>query len=235
MDAARLKAFVDVFGQRYSEILRIALSKGSDEEIFKWFLASILFGAPIRDTSAMKTYEAFEKHGVLTSKRILETGWDGLVKILDEGGYTRYDFKTADKLLEVMGNLEQVYQGSLIALCREASDARDLEKRVKSLGKGVGEVTVNIFLRDLRDGWQKADPEPSLVVIQAAKNLGVLKQEKGEEALPGLKKFWRKNGIRGKSFVDFETALVRFGKDFCRKGRSAKCSFKKSCPTQKAT
>jgi hypothetical protein len=36
----------------------------------------------------------------LTPKQILKTGWDDLVKILDEGGYTRYDFKTADRLLE---------------------------------------------------------------------------------------------------------------------------------------
>ena len=39
--------------------------------------------------------------GVLSPSKILETGWDGLVEILDEGGYTRYDFKTATKILEI--------------------------------------------------------------------------------------------------------------------------------------
>ncbi|MCJ7633095.1 hypothetical protein MUP77_11975, partial [Candidatus Bathyarchaeota archaeon] len=63
-------------------------------------LASLLFGAPITESSVVKTYNCFQKHGVLTPKQILKTGWDDLVKILDEGGYTRYDFKTADKLLE---------------------------------------------------------------------------------------------------------------------------------------
>ncbi|MDH7564081.1 MAG: hypothetical protein QHH24_04265 [Candidatus Bathyarchaeota archaeon] len=44
------------WGQRYSEILGIDLSEGGKEEIFKWFLASLLFGAPIKESSALKTY-----------------------------------------------------------------------------------------------------------------------------------------------------------------------------------
>lgn len=62
----------------------------------------MLFGAPITETSVIKTYRCFQKYGVLTPKKILESEWEGLVKILDEGSYTRYDFKTADKLLAVM-------------------------------------------------------------------------------------------------------------------------------------
>ena len=55
----------------------------------------------------MKTYRCFEKHGVLAPTKIVETNWDELVKILDEGNYTRYDYKTADKLLLVMVTLSR--------------------------------------------------------------------------------------------------------------------------------
>jgi len=82
MKRESLKALVKDFGQKYSEILDINLKDGRDEEIFKWFLASILFGAPITETSVIKTYKCFQKYSVLTPKRILETGWDGLVRIL---------------------------------------------------------------------------------------------------------------------------------------------------------
>ncbi len=99
MKTAELKALLDKCGQKYSEILGIDLSKGKDEEIFKWFFASLLFGAPITESSVIKTYKSFEKYDVLTPQKIVRTGWEGLVKILDEGSYTRYDFKTADKLL----------------------------------------------------------------------------------------------------------------------------------------
>jgi endonuclease III len=228
-----LKALVENFGIRYSEILGTDLTSGKDEEIFKWFLASILFGAPITETSVIKTYKCFQKYDVLTPKRILQTGWDGLVRILDEGNYTRYDFKTADKLLEVMQNLIQKYDGSLTILYNKASDMQDLENRLKDLGKGIGNVTVNIFLRELRDVWDKAEPEPTNLVLLAAKNLGIIKKEAREKALRQLRDFWSKNEVEGKSFINFETALLRLGKDFCRKGKCASCPVKSECSAPK--
>lgn len=119
-------------------------------EIFKWFLASKLFGARIGTNIAIKTYKGFEKRGVVSPERILETGWDGLVRILDDGGYVRYDFSTATKLLEIMEDLKRDYNGDLNRLQQKAGDEKDLEYRLKSLGKGIGAVTVNIFLRELR-------------------------------------------------------------------------------------
>jgi hypothetical protein len=221
MKIENLKAFVDSFGRRYSEILGIDLSKGKDDEIFKWFLAAVLFGAPITESSAIKTYRCFQKADVLTPERILETGWDGLVKILDEGSYTRYDFKTADKLLEVMNNLTEKYDGSLSLMRVQASDARDLENRLKSLGKGIGDVTVSIFLRELRMIWEKADPNPTNLEILAAKETGiVMKDATPQSALEQLKAFWQKNKVSDKFFVNFETALLRLGKDLRKKGKA---------------
>jgi hypothetical protein len=221
MKKTDLRALVEDFGQRYSEILGIDLSNGKEEELFKWFLASVLFGAPISENSAIKTYKCFQKNDVLTPKRILKTGWEGLVRILDEGGYTRYDFKTADKLLLVMQNLTEKYKGSLNRLFEEASDADDLEKRLKDLGKGIGDVTVSIFLRELRDIWKKADPNPTALVVLAAKNLKIVENEvDAKTTLKQLKAFWLRNKISGKSFIDFETALFRMGKDFRWKRRT---------------
>ena len=215
-----LTSLVDSLGQRYSEFLGIHLDGDDDKEIFKWFLTAVLFGAPITETSVVKTYKYFERHGVLTPKKIVETGWDGLVAILDEGSYTRYDYKTADKLLEVMRNLNAKYGGSLNTLHEKASDKADLERLLKELGKGIGDVTVSIFLRELRGVWSKADPKPTPLVILAAKKLGIIREESPEKALKELKEFWTKNEWAGKSFINFETALLRFGRDLRRKRRS---------------
>jgi endonuclease III len=236
MKRERLEALVESFGKMYSEILGIDLSEGKDEEVFKWFLASVLFGAPINEKSVIKTFKCFQKHNVLTPKGILETGWDDLNRILDEGSYTRYDFKTADKLLEVMQNLAEKYSGSLTTMCNGASDARDLEKKLKGLGKGIGDVSASIFLRDLRDVWEKADPIPTRLVVFAAENLGIAKKNaEAHDALEQLKGFWSKSKVTGKSFVDFETALLRLGKDFCRKKKCTVCLVKDECLIHKAT
>jgi endonuclease III len=229
MEKKTLESLVNNYGERCSEILEINLAGKDDEEIFKWFLASVLFGAPITESSVTKTYRCFEKREVLTPNRILETGWDGLVEILDEGGYTRYDFKTADKLLEVMRNFVEKYNGSPNELHERASDSRDLENRLKSLGKGIGDVTVRIFLRELRGIWQKAAPRPTGLVITAARNLGLIRDEAVENVLKQLEDFWAENRVAGKSFVNFETALLRIGKDFCRKRKCAFCPVKNVC------
>jgi len=229
MKQKMLRTLIDNFGKRYSDILGINLESKDDKEVFKWFLASLLFGAPITERSAIKTYRCFERHGIITPEKILETGWDGLVQILDEGSYTRYDFKTSDKLLEVMGNLIKEYDGNLSFLHEESLDSLDLEGRLKYLGKGIGNVTVGIFLRELRDIWGKADPKPTPLVILAAKNLGIVEEESPKKALKELKEFWRMNKVPEKTFVNLETALLRVGKDFCRKGKCKQCLLRHQC------
>lgn len=218
-------------GKRFSRSLNIELSSAKSEEIFKWFLASILFGARISETIVINTYKQFEKEKVLSAQKILDTCWDGLVRILDDGGYVRYDFKTATKLLEIMESLSRLYESDLNKLHLQAKDSSDLENRLKNLGKGIGDVTVNIFLRELRGIWQKADSLPSDLVILAARNLGLISFEirSKKEILNELKSVWQKNKVRGKDFVDFEAALLRLGKAFCRKEKCETCVVKNFC------
>ncbi|MEM3161894.1 MAG: hypothetical protein QW056_02745 [Candidatus Bathyarchaeia archaeon] len=224
-----LKDLIENFGTKYSEILGIKLESEEEEEIFKWFLACLLFGAPIRESTAIKTYRQFEKRGILTPESIVGTGWHGIVAVLDDGGYTRYDFKTADKLLEVMRNLLEHYGGKLTRIHSSASDPQNLEDKLKNLGKGVGSTTVNIFLRELRGIWEKARPSPAGLVVLAARNLGILRDRASEGILQQLEEFWLNNALPGKSFVNFESALLRLGKNFCRKRKCPKCPFVKDC------
>ncbi len=157
----------------YSEELGIDLKEGSDREIFKWFLASVLFGARISEAIAKRTYRTFEKYDLLTPQRILGAGWDFLVNpIMREGGYVRYDEKTSREILRNCEMLMGDFGGSLNRLHREARDTRDLERELL-LFYGVGPVTVNIFLRELRPYWTKADPEPLAAVIEAARHWGI--------------------------------------------------------------
>ncbi|MFQ6002544.1 MAG: hypothetical protein ACE5KJ_02230 [Candidatus Zixiibacteriota bacterium] len=226
-----IKFLLKKLGQKFSTSLNIELSSADSEEIFKWFLASILFGARISETIVINTYKQFEKVGVLSAQEILDAGWDGLVRILDDGGYVRYDFKTATKLLEIMGALKELYEGDLNKLHVEAKDSSDLRNKLKNLGKGIGDVTVNIFLRELRGTWQKADPLPSDLVILSARNLRLLlpKVRSKKEILNELKSVYQKNKIKGKDFVDFEAALLRLAKDFCRKEKCEVCVVKNFC------
>jgi hypothetical protein len=229
-----IKPLVRQLGKKFSVRLGIDLASLENSEVFKWFLASILFGARISETIVVNTYREFEKEKILSPEAILGTGWDGLVEILDRGGYVRYDFKTATKLLEVMGSLKDKYGGNLNTLHKDSLDSKDLEKRIKNLGKGIGEVTVGIFLRELRGLWRKADPPLSPLVVTAIRNLVLLDRDTANRsALRSLKFLWERNSIRGRDFADLEVALLRLGKDWCRRGRCSECRLRKYCPSSK--
>ncbi len=135
-------------GKIYSKDLGINLKSGREKELFKWFLACLLFGKPIQQNVARKTYFEFEKENLLSPDNILKAGWDKLVKVLDNGHYVRYDFSTATKLLEICKALKKHY-GSITNLMKQSKNKKELAKRLQEF-KGVGPVTVKIFLRDIK-------------------------------------------------------------------------------------
>ncbi len=157
----------------YSEELGISLAAADDREYFKWFLASLLFGGHISESIAKNTYRAFARHDLLAPERILDAGFDYLVNpIMREGGYVRYDGRKSTQILRDCEYLLQTYGGSLSALHEEAADSGDLERRLQTF-YGIGPVTVNIFLREMRPYWSKARPEPLPAVQAMAVALGI--------------------------------------------------------------
>jgi hypothetical protein len=204
---------VKEFGGSYAKELGINLFRADRVEIHKWFLAALLYGARISGKIAAKTYAQFQSAGIISPKEISNAGWNELVRLLGRGGYRRYDFKTADKLLEVSNILLQDYAGDLNVLHCLAADGPDLEQRIKRLGKGVGDVTVNIFLREMRSIWPKAQPLPSKQTVQAARALGLIANDLADrmDILEALKAAAQEDGLKPDDFPDFEAALVRYG------------------------
>jgi len=186
----------------YSEELGLNLSVAEDR--FKWFLASLLFAKRISADIAKKTFRRFVEENLTTPDRILAAGWDRLVEVLDSGGYVRYDFSTATNILRTVKLLKDKYDGDLERLHEEASNPKDLEKRLMEF-KGFGPIAVNIFLRELRGIWSKAQPKPSSSAIEVANRLGLKEVER------------------------FEQKLVRLYLEYCKKRRCKKCPVEKYC------
>jgi endonuclease III len=186
----------------YSRELGLDLRRPSDR--FKWFLASMLFAKRISSEIAKKTYLMFEAEGLVTPDDILRAGWDKLVKVLDAGGYVRYDFSTASTLLETMKKIQNL--GGLERLHSEAENSEDLERRLQEL-KGIGPVATNIFLRELRGIWLKAKPKPSAIALELGRGLGLDRQ----------------------AVEKFESALVRIYLEYCKRGICEKCPVKRLC------
>lgn len=196
---ADIKKLIEELGEPYSEMLGIDLRKG-EQAYMKWFLAAFLYAKPIREESATKTYRVFEANGITTPNAIIRAGWDRLVQLLGEGGYRRYDESTATRLLSIADHLLKEYDGKLSRLYEEAKDEQDLERRIRELGKGIGPVTVEVFLRDIQKVWPKADPPLVPDVREAATELGI----------KDVKAYAREHNI---DLVRLETALHRYARN----------------------
>ncbi len=105
----------------------IHLHELNPAEIYKWFLAALLYGARISEAIASRTWQVLKRYDILTPERVIDAGWERLVALLDEGGYVRYDYKTATKLLAVDQSLLDQYASNLNDLHATAADAYDLE------------------------------------------------------------------------------------------------------------
>jgi len=211
-----IQALLEKYRGSFARELGLDLNSGPEARQ-QWFLAAVLFGAPISGVLAARTFRVFLAAGVYSPAAILAQGWDNLVTLLDQGGYARYDFKTATKLLQVMESLQQYEQPSLESLQAAASGAQDLERRLRELAPGIGPATVNIFLRELRGIWPKADPDLSPLAQAAAEQAGLLPRGLNpREALLHLQRRWETEPAPGFDFADLEAALVRLGLDLRR-------------------
>ncbi|MCD6513236.1 MAG: hypothetical protein J7K61_06520 [Thermoplasmata archaeon] len=187
-----MQEFVKKYGKKYSHILGIDVGR----EPFKWFLASMLFGAPIREETAIKTYRIFEEHGLTDPESIVKAGMERIVELLDKGGYTRYDMKTARKIIEACKKIIQ--KGGF------SSIMKNLNYEELKLAPGIGRGTINIFLRELG-----VKHEIGEYAALAASQHGVLRN--GKIILDGVDE------------VEAEIAMMKLGRDFCKKRKCKLC------------
>ncbi len=131
----------------FAKELGIDLSSKEEAAYFKWFLACLLFGKPIQQEVAKKTYFEFVNEDLVNPDAILQAGWDKLVEVLDRGHYVRYDFSTATKLLDVCRQLKEKYQ-TITNLLHQSHTFGELSTRLQEF-KGIGPKTTEIFLRDM--------------------------------------------------------------------------------------
>ncbi|MGK9049649.1 DNA methylase [Stutzerimonas chloritidismutans] len=124
-----------------------------EAELFKWFVASFLFGKRIQRDIAAEAYRVLvERNRLDTPHKLRDCGQRRLVQLLGQARYVRYDESTAARLLKLGDKLLTEYDGRLGRL-RELGETRDgVEKRLLAF-EGVGPKTMEIFLREAARVW----------------------------------------------------------------------------------
>lgn len=217
-------------GGSYSRLLGIRLAGMESDETFKWFVAAVLLGSPVRAGSALSAYRALDSRALLDPKGLAAVDESDLVDCLLAAGITGYTRRIAATLRLAAGSLVVDYDADINRLHFFAEDASDLNRRLRLLGRKVPHRAVNLFLREMRGVWEKAHPGLSDAAVEAARCLGIIGNHNvAGEVAEELHATWERTGHAGRTYADFEVALVRLGENYCEMRRCISCPMKKLC------
>jgi len=201
---AMARRLVEALGGRYSSELGIDVD-ASDAQVERWFLAATLFGTRISAAVAQRTFHVLEAAGLNRIAQARHVSWEALVALLDQGGYTRYDFRTATRLQELSDAVHERFGDDVAEIGRRYRSYPELSAQLDAL-PGWGPVTVRLFLRELRGVWPGAAPPLDERAGAGARHLGLLEQHGRRDPLEVITTLARRAGLDRR---DLESALVR--------------------------
>lgn len=126
----------------------LGIDPGTDQGMFDWLLASMLFGRPVPQRTAAAAYAKFKADGWDTPEHFIADDHHPLWHELWEGGYHRMSSVMSEELRDAMRALIDEWGGSVARLVRTSSSPQEVSARLQAF-KGVGPKTAEIFLREI--------------------------------------------------------------------------------------
>lgn len=167
------RAVLDEYGTTFAEELGLHPEKNTPAELFRLFLFALLASARISGSIAVRAAEALSRAGWTTPKRMEKSTWRERTDVLNRSGYARYDERTSRMLGETVSKLLEKYGGDLRKLRARAENDPVRERELLEEFKGIGDVGVDIFFREVQLAWGELFPFADAVPIESAKKLGL--------------------------------------------------------------
>lgn len=187
-------------GRTFAEELGIKLDRPGPSALYRLLCASTLLSARIRASVATKAARALFDKGWTSAEKVTQSSWEERTKTLNEAGYARYDERTSTMLGESAQLLVDRYRGDLRRLRDEAEGDPKKERQLLKEFKGIGDVGVDIFFREVQLAWDELFPFADRRALAASKRLGL-----GGDARELLEV------VGQKDFPRLVAALVRVG------------------------
>ncbi|MFE7754615.1 endonuclease [Streptomyces sp. NPDC057429] len=210
-DRETLDTLLLLHGTTYADEAGIRL-RDTPQPLYQLLVLSDLLSARIRASVAVASARALYAQGMRTPRRMAEATWQQRVDALGEGGYRRYDERTATQLGDGAVQLLDAYGGDLRRLRRGAEGVTGAVREALQRFPGVGPTGADIFLREVQTVWPETAPYLDAKALQGAERLGL---PTSPAALTRLAK--------GRDPAVFAAALVRtaLDKDAAASVRSA--------------
>jgi hypothetical protein len=198
IDQKIVRAVLERHGRTFAQELRIDVAKGTPAPLFRLLCAAMLLGARIDAGIATEAARNLARRGWRSPRKLAESAWEERVEALNEAGYTRYQERTATMLGDLTAQLLDRWHGDLRRLRDDAGrEPREERKRLTEF-KGIGDVSVDIFFREIQVSWKELFPFADRRVLDAAGRLELPKDAARLAKLSG-----------GRDYARLATALVR--------------------------
>jgi len=183
------EALLEQHGRTFADELRIDVAKGTPSPLFRLLCASMLMSARISCSIAAEAARNLSRRGWRTPHRLAASTRQQRVSELNGAGYTRYQERTATMLGELAELVVDRYRGDLRRL-REAADRKPkLERKLLKEFKGMGDVGVDIFFREVQVTWEELFPFADRRALDAAGRLALGKDPRALVTLVGERRF----------------------------------------------
>lgn len=190
---------LDRYGQTYANEAGFTV-KDTPAPLFRLLVLSTLLSARIGADIAVAAARRLADEGWTTPDKLAATSWEERVHALNDSGYARYDESTSRMLGESVELLLDRWDGDLRKLREDADGDPDaIRTRLKQF-KGIGDVGVDIFLREVQGVWDELHPFVDDRTLDSARALDL-----GDDAAALAKRCDRED------FPRLVSALVRVG------------------------
>ncbi|MFE4369321.1 endonuclease [Streptomyces sp. NPDC056835] len=179
-----VRDLLDTLGRTYADEAGIHL-RDTPQPLYQLLVLSCLLSARIRSGTAVAASRALSDAGLRDARHMADATWQQRVDALGEGGYRRYDERTATQLGVGAELLLKEYGGDLRRL-REAAhgDITTLRSLLREV-PGLGPVGVDIFLREVQGVWPEVAPYLDAKALQGARGRGLPDEPKALARLAG--------------------------------------------------
>lgn len=172
-DHALTKILLERHGRTFSDELDIDIRANSPSALFRLLVAALLFSARISARLAMQAAMALTDRGWITPQKMVAAGWEERSRTLNRSGYARYDERASRMLGDTSQLILDRYKGDLRNLRQVSGHNIDRERQLLMEFKGIGDVGVDIFFREVQVAWDELFPFADQRARQNARKLGL--------------------------------------------------------------
>ncbi|MFD6417475.1 endonuclease [Streptomyces sp. NPDC060194] len=172
-----VRVLLEAHGRTYAREAGIRM-RDTPQPLYRLLVLSLLLSARIRASVAVAAARALADAGLRDARAMREATWQQRVDALGEGGYRRYDERTATQLGDGAQLLIDEYGGDLRRLrARADGDGAALRSLLREV-PGIGPTGAEIFLREAQGVWGEVAPLLDAKALQGAAAIGLPQEPK---------------------------------------------------------